>query len=487
MKKELSLLDQYEKEFAVLGGITNLLNYDRATIMPPEAIEQRADHIAYVSKQFYGKSTSGEFKGIIRKLYSNKGKLSTPNRVRVEKYHKMLRRIEKIPLEHVDTFSRLVTKSSQAWEQAKARNNFKLFAPYLQKLVEMRQEEARLIDGKKHPYDVLLDEFEEGMTVDKLKKVFGELKAGLLMIFDKLKDRKAAVIHHKAFSRIGEEEVAKDIVLRILGDRRVVLGESVHPFSDPISPDDIRLTTAYKDHEPLFSYTSTSHESGHALYELNFDSKYRESILYAAPSIGLHESQSKFWEDHIMKHSSWWSFYYPFFKKAHGLRADRKRFMSHLNEVKASPIRIEADEVTYPLHVIIRFELEVALMEGSLKVKDLPKAWNEKYKDYLGIDPKSDAEGCLQDTHWSLGYFGYFPTYAIGVMYAASLFKQLERDHKSLGKDLGKGDLRYVKKWLRENVHKHGSTLLAGEIVKKATGKELGCDDFLSYLREKYL
>ncbi len=307
MKKELALLDQYEKEFAVLGGITNLLNYDRATIMPPEAIEQRADHIAYVAKQLYGKSTSGEFKSIIGKLHGER-KLSFSNAARVKKYHKMLRKIEKIPLEHIDTFSRLVTKSSQAWEEAKARNNFKHFAPYLQKLFEMRQKEAQLIDGKKHPYDVLLDDFEEGMTVDTLKKVFGELKAGLLMILDKLKDQKSVRIHNKAFSIEGERKIAEDVVKRILGEERVVLGESVHPFSDPISPDDVRLTTAYRPDEPLFSYTSTCHECGHALYELNFDSKFRGSILYTAPSIGLHESQSKFWEDHIMKHDAWRSY-----------------------------------------------------------------------------------------------------------------------------------------------------------------------------------
>ncbi len=496
---ELSKLKEIEKEISMLKSANALLYWDRATILPAKAVLERSDQAAYLSKLIHEKLISNELKKIISTLSEplHFNKLDKISQLIVKKYQKDLKKLIKIPTSHVEDFSKLCIKSLGAWEQARDKKDFKVFEPFLEKVLEMKLKEVNYIDSKSHPYNVLLDDYEEGMTVDDVKKVFEKLKLGLLELIAKIKTSDKYVKSKNLSNKLNklkfpieqQKEIIEDIRKLILVDMdRTIIAESVHPFTNTISPNDVRITTAYRKGQPLFAFTSTAHECGHALYELDFDPKLRDTILFNAPSYGLHESQSRIWENQIMRSEEFWKYYFPKFKKKFpSLKSmNRQEFYELMNQVKESLVRIECDEVTYCLHIIIRFELEVALLEGKIKVKDLPKEWNNKYNEYLHIKPKNDKIGVLQDMHWSEGLFGYFPTYAIGTMYSAMLFKEMNKDHPKLMQEVRKGKVDTVRNWLKDNVHKHAGKYLAKDVVKKATGKYLSPDDFLEYLNEKY-
>ncbi|MBT3297711.1 carboxypeptidase M32 [archaeon] len=496
---ELSKLKEIEKEISMLKSASALLYWDRATILPAKAVPERSEQAAYLSKLIHEKLISKELKRIINILSepNNIKKLDKISQLIVKKYQKDLKKLTKIPTSHVEEFSRLCIKSLESWEKARNKNDFKIFQPYLQKVLEMKLQEVSYIDSKSHPYNVLLDDYEEGMTVESVKKVFEKLKYGLLEIISKVKTTDKYLKSKRQINKLSQldfpleqqREIIEEIRKMILVDMdRTIIAESVHPFTNTISSDDVRITTAYRKGQPLFAFTSTAHECGHALYELDFDPKVRDTILFNAPSYGLHESQSRIWENQIMRSEDFWKYYFPRFKKKFPSLKNIKReeFYELMNQVKESLVRIECDEVTYCLHIIIRFEIEVALLEGKIKVKDLPQEWNKKYQEYLHIKPRNDKVGVLQDMHWSEGLFGYFPTYAIGTMYSAMLFKQMCKDNPKLMQEIKKGKVDFVRSWLKEHVHKHAGKYLAKDVVKKATGKYLSPDDFLEYLNEKY-
>jgi carboxypeptidase Taq len=497
MQKQLKRLKEIEKELSLLSGVGALLFWDQRTLMPKNAVDYRGEQRAYLSKLVHEKRTSKELKEIIGYLSKPKifKKLDNTNKKIVKKYKKEIKKWNKVPDEHVEEFSRLISKSSSVWEKAKKENNFEIFAPYLKKIVDMKIKEATLVDPKEKTYNVLLDNFEEGMTVEELDKIFSRLKEGILEILETIKKSKTYkkqgdIFSKKKFSIEKQKKTANDIKLKLfLSDKNTVLGKSMHPFTTKISPEDVRLTTNYNKREPLKSFSATIHEGGHALYELGFDEKLKYSILYGSPSHGMHESQSRFWENHIAKSNSFWDFYFPKYKREFNEKlrnVTKNQFFLRVNQVKPSFIRVEADEVTYCLHIIIRYEIERELLEGKIKVKDLPKEWNKRYKKYLGITPKTNTEGVLQDVHWSFGGFGYFPTYAIGTMYAAMLFKQLKKEKRGIEKQIAKGNFKPILDWLRVKVHHVSGRKLAEEIIEDVCGKKIDENDFLGYLREKY-
>ncbi len=485
----LKALAEVERELSLLSGIGALLHFDRATIMPKAGLEERGEQLSFISKRVHELRISKEFQECIRTLSSQK--LSGITKDQVAKHERDLKKLINIPPSHVEEFSKLIILSGAAWEEARAKKDFSHFLPFLQKVTAMKIKEAKFIDPKKHPYNVLLDNFEEGMTIEELKPVFDELKTGLIEIIQRIKSspsfqNKPLILTLPASEQV---KITHDIKNRILPMKdRNLIATSVHPFTTRIGPDDVRITTAYREGQPLFSFTSTCHEAGHALYELQLDKKLINTSLYDAPSMGIHESQSRIWENQICKSNEFWQFYFPFLKKKNQSidKVSFDDFFHSLNSVKESLIRIECDEVTYCLHIIIRFELEIALLEGTLKVKDLPAAWRKKYQEYLHVTPSDDAEGVLQDMHWSEGLFGYFPTYALGTMYSAMLFTAMKKSIPSLNKEIAKGNFVPIQEWLKDNVHKHGARMFAKDIIKKATGKEITPLDFLEYLKEKY-
>lgn len=489
MKKELDLINKYQREIILLGNANALLNWDEETYMPHEGLDGRAEGAALLSKLAHERMTSNELFSAVKKL--QKIPLKGKDKIMIDKLYRELRKSRKLPHEFVEELSRATTLATASWRKARKENSFEIFRPHLEKIVELKKKQAKYIGFTGHSYNALLDDFEEGMTAEKIKPVFDKLKADLVLLLGKIKKSKEystseKILVKKNFTREGLEKLGKDLVRRMgmkEGSSRVDLSE--HPFTTKIAHGDVRITTNYRD-SPMFSFLSTAHEAGHALYELGMPNEDAYNFLGGSPSMGLHESQSRLWENQVAKSKNFWKFYFPRFKKEFGLRCSLEEFYKEVNLVYPHKIRIECDEVHYVLHIILRFEIELGLIDGSIKVKDLPRVWNSKVKELIGAEVKNDVEGCMQDVHWSNGLFGYFPTYALGSIYAAQFYEAMRQEIKDLDARVARGDFDKAREWLTEKVHKHGAKYLAEDVVKKACGKGLSPDAFVNYLNEKY-
>lgn len=497
MEKELKIIYDIQREISVLTSVLALLDWDQKTYMPLEAKEERSEQVSSITKIIHEKFLSEKLYRAVKKLH-NPGVFKTlkkKDKIVVKKLYKDVLDARKFPLEFVEELSMVTSMAVMAWQEAKEKNDFRIFAPWLEKTIKLKRKQIKYINLPGHPYNSLLDDFEEGMTVEKIKPVFQKLKVELIELLREIEKTRMYKQHknifrNKVFPVSGQRKISKDIFKRmLLPPLRSRLDVSSHPFTLPLSIDDARITTRY-DENNLTSFFATVHESGHALYCLGLPYKFEYTVIAQPSSIGLHESQSRFWENMIARNVWFWKFYFYVFKKTFKEEFKHvvlKDFYRWINHVKPGLNRVEADEVTYCLHVILRFELELALIEGKLKVKDLPKAWNKKMKEFLGVTPKNDQEGVLQDMHWGMGVFGYFPTYAIGTIYAAQLFNQLLKEKPSIKEQIEKGNFKPILAWLRKNIHQHGRIFTAEQIIKKTCKKGLDPSEYVKYLRNKYL
>jgi carboxypeptidase Taq len=332
------------------------------------------------------------------------------------------------------------------------------------------------------------------MTVEKLKEEFSILEQNLVEILDKVKSSRIYENQEKPKIKLESEKQKKlcSIVFEKmnLSMDKARIDISTHPFTTSMGNGDVRITTNYEHENHLFSFFSTVHESGHALYELGMPrNHYKNTVISDSPSLGLHESQSRFWENMIARSYSFWSYFLPLFKEISSncfSQFDLKKWFKIVNQVCPSLIRVEADELTYCLHVILRFEIEVGLIDDKIRISELPDVWNEKMDKLLGVTPKNDKEGVLQDMHWSGGSFGYFPTYAIGTIYASQLFKKLSEENIKVKTEIKKGNFKNILAWLVKNVHQYGRLMTADEIIKKTCGEGLNSKVFVNYLKDKY-
>ena len=488
MKKDLQFIKEIQKEIILLGHIGALLNWDQQTYMPKKASKERAEQSAHLNLLVHEKLISNELFDSLNRLKNYN--LSSDDKIMVNKLYKDVLKLRKLPKEFVTEMSKATSLGFDAWQKSREKKDFKIFQPYLEKIIKLKRQETKYLGFKNHPYDSLLDYYEEGMTAEELKKKFEKIKPKLLDLIHKIKDSKKyktqnLVLMRKNFPREDQIELTKDVTKKMgLEETNFRIDLSEHPFTTKIGFNDVRITTNIRD-KPLFAFESTIHEAGHALYELGCPEKHKFDVLGETPSLGIHESQSRFWENMIGKSKPFWKYYFKLFDKKFKL-GNFEEWYFELNQINPSPIRIESDELHYCLHVILRFELELSLIDGSIEVKDLPKLWNKKMKEYIGIMPKNDVEGVLQDVHWSGGNIGYFPTYAIGTIYASQLYKRLKSKNKNLEKDISKGDFTKITKWLKVNIHQHGRKFLAEEIIKKATGEGLNIETYLDYLTKKY-
>lgn len=485
--KKLKLLDSNIKKF---DGILSLLSFDQETLMPKEALDERAEYISLIALKHHELFSSDELYDLLISLKSrdNYKKLSLLNKAYVNNFFEEVEKKRKIPSSFVEEFSKLQGKSFGVWEKAKLEDDYDSFKPYLEKLVDYSKRKAAFINPDIDPYDVLLQEFEKGLSVEKLDEVFIPLKEELVSLLSKVK--KSSLYGKEKFLPSVDLNAQKEISLKIasliLGDKKNwVLSESEHPFSTTISPNDIRITTKYSD-DPFFSLTSTAHEAGHGLYEMNLGKNLRGTFLHQAAGLGVHESQSRFWENHVVKSKSFWSNFYDDYAKICNLDLSKEDFYLSLNRVQPSFIRIKADELTYGLHVIIRYELERDLINGKLSVENLKDAWNKKYEEYLGVKVEKDSDGILQDVHWSHAYFGYFPTYLIGSIYSALIYDTLCSKNDNIDKEISNLDFSFIRTWLKHNIHSHGSTLGPEELIKYACGEGLTYKNYVEYLNKKY-
>ncbi len=403
-------------------------------------------------------------------------------------------RATKVPVDLVKEIARAQAAALSAWGEARKNRNFRLFAPELGRLLELRREMADAygapVGGER--YDALLEGHEKGMRVARLVPLFETLRDWLVPAIQKISEQPAPRSNFLEghFDAERQWQFTLELIEAMGFDKQAGRQDrSVHPFTTSFDPEDVRITTRVFDNLPLSSVFSSIHEAGHALYEQGLPTTHRRTVLCSATSMGLHESQSRLWENLVGRSAQFWNAFLPRYRQLfpeHLSHVSPSAFVAAVNRVERSPIRVEADEVTYNLHIFIRFELELMLLRGQLQVNDLAAAWNERYRRLLGINVSDDAEGVLQDIHWAWGEFGYFPTYTIGNLYSASLFEAALRAIPDLMSHIAEGRLLPLRDWLRTQVHQWGRIYEAEEIVRRVTGAGLKAADFIGYLTRKY-
>ncbi|GAK03681.1 LOW QUALITY PROTEIN: thermostable carboxypeptidase 1 [Geomicrobium sp. JCM 19037] len=491
MSKEQAFLD-YMKKLNHYGQATALLQWDSRTGLPKKGQGERAEVLGTLSGEMHKMITSEEVTSLLEAV-ENDEQVTAITKKSAEQLRRDHDAYKKIPADEFKAYVMLRSESEAFWEEAKETNNFEGFKPYLEKIVAFKKKMIEYLGYEGHPYNRLLDDFEPGMTVEKLDPLFEELKQRLIPLIQhvniaKNKPNTDVLFHH--FPKDKQRELSLAFLDTIGYDFHAGrLDETVHPFATGINRGDVRVTTKYDEHDFRVALLGTIHEGGHALYEQNISETLAGTFAGSASSFGIHESQSLFMEKFVGQNERFWRSNYPVLQRYAGGTFDDvsfDEFFFALNESKPSFIRIEADELTYCLHIIVRYELEKALFSEELEVKDLPKAWNEKMKDYFGIVPATDAEGVLQDVHWPSGMFGYFPSYALGYVYAAQLHERLLVDIPDFEERLETGELEEIRAWMTEHVHKHGAMKKPDEIIRDTTGSGVDAKPLLAYLKNKY-
>jgi carboxypeptidase Taq len=484
--RELKHIYEVQKEVSLLTSIGALLEWDQQTHMPALGVSRRAQQLRLVSKLVHGRLTSPSLWKSLRK--ARKMRLRGMDGAVVRELSKEVSKLRRVPTGLVEELSQETTLAHHAWKQARKSNSFTHFAPFLQRLVSLKRRHAQYLNRRLQPYDSLINEFEEGMTSSKYNRLFSFLQKELRYILDSVKgsrlyrrQRPLRIRVDKAHQRLVTEHIAGRMAVT---PDRVSVDVSAHPFSISIGQQDVRITTRYTN--ALDSLSNTVHESGHALYELGLPTRYIHTVLHNAPSYGLHESQSRFWENMVAASQHFWKGYARHFNRLAGIHHSWRQYYRGINLVKPTFIRAEADEVTYNLHVILRFEIERELMNGRLRVRELPQVWNERFHELTGLRVRSDNNGCLQDTHWAGAAFGYFPSYCVGTVYASQLYARLLKSMPEAEKLVQKLEFKPIIGWLGRKVHSKGNTMLADDIIRKTCGEGLNPRVFISYLREKY-
>ncbi len=500
-KKTLSpytQLAEKSKSIHLYNSILMLLHWDQETYMPPGAIGPRSEQIAQLSHLVHEERSSKAFKALLEKLvHMGNGNLkvkhlSKAQQAAVREWRKEYIRATKLPATFVKNFSQVTSEASQIWATAKKENNFKLFAPFLSKIIELNREKAEIYGFEEHPYDALLEAYEPCMTSSRISHLFNGLQQELTQLLKKISAAKQidARFLQKTVSEAKQKEIGEFFSQMMPVDTGYTrLDLSSHPFSMAMHPKDSRITTRILPKAFVSNIFSVLHEAGHSMYEMGLPADTWGTPLSEATSLSVHESQSRWWETLIGRNLPFWKHAYPLLQKKLPQvlgKVSLDRFYRAINRVSPSFIRVEADEVTYCLHVILRFEIEKQLIEGTLSVADLPDAWNERFKELFGLTPPTHAQGCLQDIHWSLGDFGYFPTYALGNLLAAQFFGAFSKEHPDWADQVAKGELSFIREWLKENIHRYGKQYNTDEFAKRVTGKPLSEAAYCHYLKKKY-
>jgi carboxypeptidase Taq len=402
------------------------------------------------------------------------------------------RRRRRQPASLVEEIGAHCSRAQEVWVEARAKSDFALFRPELERMIELKRRQAEVLGDFADPYDAWLEEYEPGMTTAGIEKLFADLKPGLVELVSAVAARAGAVRFPAMPGSfpIDRQRVFGEEVARAMGFdfERGRLDVSAHPFSEAISPDDVRLTTRYRDDLPFSALFGVMHEAGHGLYEQGVDASLKHGPLCGGATMAVHESQSRLWENQVGRSRVFWKRFLPrfqeLFPQAKSLSGEDMYRL--VNRVERSFIRVEADELTYSLHVMLRFDLERALVSGRVRAGELPEAWAAKSREYFGVVPPDDARGVLQDVHWASGLLGYFPTYAIGNMISVQLHEAAVKARPDITARMETGDFSLLLGWLRENVHRHGRKFGAEEIVRRATGSPISAAPYLRYLGAKY-
>ncbi len=470
-----------------------LLEWDEQVNLPSGSAERRAQEMAALSELIHRECTQKRIGGWLEELGTESNTDSPECRTVLREARRNYDRAVKISPEFVARKAALDSRAYHAWAKAKEKGDFYLFAPFLQSQLEMAKEEAILIGyNEETTYDYHIDKHDPGLTAAFVDRIFTLLKVDLLPLIRQIVDSpvKPDTSIFKGYPREGQEKFLRQISEKIGFDfSRGRIDTSMHPFCSGNGAD-TRMTTRYDIDNPLNSLFSAIHESGHGLYEQGLPPEHLGTGLSEAVGMAMHESQSQMWENQVGRSRAFWDYWEPIFREHFPAQlanvTSRELFMA-INSVKLLPIRVDSDEVTYNLHIILRFELEKKLFSGELAVNDLPEAWSDSSEEIIGIRPKTVVEGCLQDVHWSGGAFGYFPSYCLGNMIAAQLWYAVKEFHPDIEEDFAKGEFGRLVKWLRENVHSKGRQYDTLELTRQVTGQELSPHGLIRYLKERYL
>jgi len=487
------LIAQY-REYVILNTVGGLLQWDMQTYMPPKGNAVRSEELALVSGIAHARISDPQVGDLIAGLEARPGELNEEQTANLREIARDYAKATRIPKSLVEELNRQQSVCHEVWVKAREKASFPDFAPHLEKIVELSMQQAECLGYEATPLDALIDLFEPGATSAMFTALFEELKAATIPLLNRVLE--SPVKADRAFlARRYPADMQKSFAERVMAamgfDRESGrLDTTVHPFCAGLLGD-VRITTRYNENAPQQSLFGVIHETGHGLYEQGLSPQNWGTPLAEALSYGLHESQSRMWENFIGRGRPFWTHFFPLLTETYpeqlgGVSLDQ--FVLAINHVERSLVRVEADELTYDLHIIVRFEIERDLFGGKLAVSDLPEAWNAKMKSYFGITPPDDGkQGVLQDVHWSIGSFGYFPSYTLGNIAAAQLWYAMKEVLPEMDRAMETGDFSPILNWLRENVHIHGRRYSRDELMIHATGKPLGVADYARYLTEKYL
>lgn len=497
-KNPYHTLQELSKKSVTYSGIGMVLEWDQETFMPSKGIDVRSDQIEALASLIHKEKTSSKFSKALSKLIDldtgnilEKNLTSTQKAALREWRREYLKSI-KLPSRFVKDLARCTSSACHTWQRAKKLDDFSLFQPHLEKIVTLCKKQADFLGYDKHPYDALLNLYEPELKVSDLIPVFTKLKLSLIDLLKRIQTKPKIDDHflHKNYPVTKQMQFGQ-MLLKAMGfdEESSRLDLSAHPMCMTLHPQDTRMTTKVLPNNVMSNILSVIHEGGHGLYNMNLPQEQYGTPICASISYGVDESQSRMWETIIGKSRPFWKHFFPLLQSEFPENlalVNLEDFYRAINRVEPHLIRIESDEVTYNLHIMIRFEIEKALIEGSLKVKEIPEVWSQKTREYLGLVPKGNSDGCLQDIHWSLAYFGYFPSYTLGNLYAAQFFATFERAYPLWQEAVSRGDLSEICDWCRTKIHQYGKEFTPKEIIVNVTEKPLSAHYFTEYLEKKY-
>lgn len=480
------------KRIHYLDSVGSLVGWDEQVNLPPDSADQRAEQNAVLAELAHEAGVNPRLGALLTELEQAGSELSADQQVVVREARRDFDRVTKLPAEYVREKAKQGSIGYHAWAKARAESDFASYAPVLEKNIVLAKREAGYLGWGDRPYDYMIDKHDPGMSAAVIAKLFAELKAGLVPLVkqitgSKIKPRSDVLV---GFPVDGQLKFLREVTEELgFNYRRGRIDVSLHPFCSGNGAD-IRMTTRFKEDEPLSALFGSIHETGHGLYEQGLPMEHHATALGRAAGMAVHESQSRMWENQVGRGRAFWEHFEPRFRETfaeqtRGVSSD-ELFLA-VNKVAPTLIRVEADEITYNLHIILRFEIEQRLFDGTLAVADLPKAWNAAAHEMLGLTPANDREGVLQDVHWSDGAFGYFPSYCLGNMIAAQLWYTAKAQRPALEEEFAQGDFSWLLKWLQTNVHAEGKRYDALALTRRITGEELSPKALLRYLRERYL
>ena len=495
MNEKFQTLKQRLAVVSDLRNVSGLLGWDLQTYMPPKGARARANQLATIDRLSHEYFTADEIGVLLNELATATPQLNYDSdeasllRVTQRDYTKAKR----LPSEFVEELSRATAMAFEAWHKARSESNFKLFQPHLEKIIELKIQQADYVGYTDRIYDALLDDYEPGMTTAQVEAIFTPLKQELIALVAALA-KKTDLVSDAVLHREYDEQKQWDFGIAVIkqlgfdfeGGRQ---DKSVHPFTSGFGLGDTRITTRVDKHFLSPALFGTIHEAGHALYDMGYRPELDRTPLAGGASLGVHESQSRLWENIVGRSRGFWKYWFPRLQEYFPEQLadqDAESFYRAVNKVHPSFIRVEADEVTYSLHIMLRVEMENMLLERKLKVAEVPEAWNAKMQEYLGIVPPNDKLGCLQDVHWSYGSIGYFATYSLGSMFAVQLWERALQDIPTLPAQIENGQYAELLGWLRKNVHAHGRKFTLDELAKRITGESLQSRSYVAYLKKKF-